>query len=76
MSCMLIFFCNYVQIVMSNPHSLDRFFGKPVDESMNVFRNPKLYPYVYVDEQSVCSIKYIYFIVLLLDHGFYITENN
>eukprot|EP00102_Acyrthosiphon_pisum_P009282 XP_003247177.3 PREDICTED: uncharacterized protein LOC100569516 [Acyrthosiphon pisum] len=52
MCCMLIFFCNYVQIVMSNPHSLDRFFGKPVDESMNVFRNPKLYPYVYIDEQS------------------------
>lgn len=58
MCCMLIlvFVYTYIQIVMSKPHSLDRFFGKSVDESMNIFRNQKLYPYVYFDEQSVCSI--------------------
>jgi len=60
----LIFFCTYIQIVISNPHSLDKFVGKPVDESMNVIRSPKLYPYIYADEQSVCNINHIYFIIL------------
>lgn len=49
---------------MSNPHSLDKFVDKPVDESMNVFRNPKLYPYIYAGDQSVCNINHIYFIIL------------
>jgi len=51
----LILFCTNMQIVMTNPHLLDRFFGKPVDESMDLFRNPKIYPYVYINEKSVCN---------------------
>jgi len=51
----LILFCTYMQIVMTNPHLLDRFFGKPVDESMDLFRNPKIHPYVYINEKSVCN---------------------
>ncbi|XP_026820737.1 uncharacterized protein LOC113559275 [Rhopalosiphum maidis] len=47
----LILFCTYIQIVKSNPHLLDRFFGKPVDESMDLFRNPQIYRYVYINEQ-------------------------
>ena len=63
---LLILFGTYIQIVMSNPHLLDRFFGKPVDESMNVFRNPKLYPYIYIDEQSVCYKNYMFCFIILL----------
>lgn len=37
---------------------LDGFFSKPINESMNVFRNPRLYPYRYhnVDNQIVRSL--------------------
>jgi len=51
----LILFCSYIQIVMTNPHLMDRFFGKRVDESMDLFRNPKIYPYEYINEKSVCN---------------------
>lgn len=59
MSKFLILLCIYMPLVMSKSHLLDRFFGKPVNESMNIFRNPNLFPkhvYRYVDEESVCII--------------------
>lgn len=54
-------------MAMSDFILLDGFFGKPTNESTDVFRNPSLYPYQYrnVDEEIVCILHNIVFYIFI-----------
>lgn len=58
MNSLLIIVQCIQSIVMTDDHFLDGFFNKPINESTDVFRNPRLYPYRYrnVDDQLVRNI--------------------